>query len=141
MVLGNFAMTAGIHPARINEWFLAMYVDAVDWVTSPNVIGMSQHADHGVVGTKPYAASAGYINRMSNYCDGCRYNAKTRCGGDACPFNTFYWDFLLRHRETFRGNRRMAIALRNADRLDDSEQKAIQTQAGQLRRDFGIGES
>jgi len=139
MVLGNFALTAGVHPAAINDWFLAMYVDAVDWVTAPNVIGMSQHADHGVVGTKPYAGSANYINKMSNYCEDCRYDPKQRTGADACPFNTFYWDFMIRHRERFADNRRMGLALKNVDRLDEAERKAIRSGARKLRAEFGVG--
>lgn len=138
MVLGNFALIAGVHPSAINDWFLGMYVDAVDWVTAPNVIGMSQHADHGVIGTKPYAGSAAYINRMSNYCKDCRFDPRQRTGGDACPFNTFYWDFLIRHRDRFADNRRMGLALRNVDRLDDDEQTEIRTQARRLRSDLGI---
>jgi deoxyribodipyrimidine photolyase-related protein len=139
MVLGNFAMTSGVHPARVNDWFLAMYVDAVDWVTTPNVIGMSQHADHAVVGTKPYAAGANYINRMSNYCHGCRYDPKRRLGEGACPFNVFYWDFLLRHRERFADNARMQLALKNAARMPGAERKALRAAAAQLRVEFGIG--
>jgi deoxyribodipyrimidine photolyase-related protein len=139
MVLGNFALIAGVHPSAINDWFLAMYVDAVDWVTAPNVIGMSQHADGGVVGTKPYAGSANYINRMSNYCAACRYDPKTRTGDDACPFNTFYWDFMIRHRRRFARNRRMGLALKNVDRLDEADRKAIRSQAERLRADIGVG--
>ena len=139
MVLGNFALTAGVQPSQVNDWFLAMYVDAVDWVTAPNVIGMSQHADHAVVGTKPYAGSANYINRMSNYCQGCRYNPKQRSGEDACPFNVFYWDFLIRHGERFADNRRMQLALKNVDRLSDDERKAIRSDARRLRAEFAIG--
>jgi deoxyribodipyrimidine photolyase-related protein len=116
-----------------------MYVDAVDWVTAPNVIGMSQHADGGVVGTKPYAGSANYINRMSNYCAACRYDPKTRTGDDACPFNTFYWDFMIRHRRRFARNRRMGLALKNVDRLDEADRKAIRSQAERLRADIGVG--
>ena len=101
MVIGNFALTAGVHPGAVNDWFLAMYVDAVDWVTAPNVLGMSQHADHGVVGTKPYAGSGKYIDRMSNYCGDCPYEVTRRTGDGACPFNTFYWDFLLRQRRRY----------------------------------------
>ena len=138
MVIGNFALVAGIRPQAINDWFLGMYVDAVDWVTAPNVIGMSQHADGGVVGTKPYAASGKYIQRMSNYCDGCRYNVKQRSGSEACPFNVFYWDFLIRHRERFRGNRRMAMILKNVDRLSDDERDAIRSRAHELRVENGI---
>jgi deoxyribodipyrimidine photolyase-related protein len=139
MVIGNFALTAGVHPGAVNDWFLAMYVDAVDWVTAPNVLGMSQHADHGVVGTKPYAGSGKYIDRMSNYCGDCPYDVTRRTGDGACPFNTFYWDFLLRHRERFADNRRMAMMLRNADRLADAERDAIRSDARRLRRRFGIG--
>jgi len=139
MVIGNFALTAGVHPGAVNDWFLAMYVDAVDWVTAPNVLGMSQHADRGVVGTKPYAASGKYIDRMSNYCGDCPYDVSRRTGGGACPFNTFYWDFLLRHRERFAGNRRMAMVLKNVDRLRDGECDAIRSDARRLRRRFGIG--
>ncbi len=139
MVLGNFALIAGVYPAAIKDWFLAMYVDAVDWVTAPNVLGMSQHADHGVVGTKPYAGSANYINRMSNYCQGCRYDPKQRTGEDACPFNTFYWDFMIRHRERFARNRRMGLTLKNVDRLDEAERKALRSRARQLRAEFGVG--
>jgi deoxyribodipyrimidine photolyase-related protein len=139
MVLGNFALIAGVHPSEINDWFLGMYVDAVDWVTAPNVIGMSQHADHGVVGTKPYAGSAGYIDRMSNYCKECRFDPKQRTGDEACPFNAFYWDFLIRHRERFARNRRMGLVLKNVDRLDDEEQKRIRSRARALRSDLGIG--
>ncbi len=132
-VIGNFALVAGIRAQAVNDWFRGMYVDAVDWVTAPNVIGMSQHADGGVVGTKPYAASGKYIQRMSNYCDGCRFNVKQRSGEEACPFNVFYWDFLIRHRERFRGNRRMAMILKNVDRLDGDERDAIRSQARKLR--------
>jgi deoxyribodipyrimidine photolyase-related protein len=139
MVLGNFALLAGIHPSAINDWFLAMYVDAVDWVTAPNVIGMSQHADGGVVGTKPYAGSANYINRMSNYCRNCRYDPKQRSGDDACPFNTLYWDFMIRHRERFAGNRRMGLALKNVDRLGQAERKEIRLRAERLRAAMGVG--
>jgi deoxyribodipyrimidine photolyase-related protein len=141
MVLGNFALTAGVHPSAINDWFLSMYVDAVDWVTTPNVIGMSQHADHGVVGTKPYAASGKYIDRMSNYCGDCRYDPRQRTENDACPFNTFYWDFMIRHRTRFGGNRRMTMTLKNIDRVDDTEKKRIRKRASQLRARFSVSDA
>jgi len=99
---------------------------------------MSQHADHAVVGTKPYAAGANYINRMSNYCHGCRYDPKRRLGEGACPFNVFYWDFLLRHRERFADNARMQLALKNAARVPGEERKALRAAAAQLRVEFGI---
>jgi deoxyribodipyrimidine photolyase-related protein len=139
MVTGNFALISGVHPHVISDWYLAMYVDAVDWVTLPNTLGMVMHADGGVVGTKPYAASGQYIKRMSNYCDGCRYDPGQRTGPDACPFSVFYWDFLLRNEGQLRDNQRMALVLKNLDRLADEEADAIRKQARQLRQDFGIG--
>ncbi len=139
MVIGNFALMAGVHPGAVNNWFLGMYVDAVDWVTAPNVIGMSQHADHGVVGTKPYVSSGKYIHRMSNYCDGCRYNVNERVGEDACPFNALYWDFLIRHRDRFAENRRMSIAMSNVDRLGDGDREDIGARARALREEWEVG--
>jgi deoxyribodipyrimidine photolyase-related protein len=116
-----------------------MYVDAVDWVTAPNVLGMSQHADHGVVGTKPYAARGRYIHRMSNYCSSCPYDVTRRVGAKACPFNCFYWEFLFRHRKRLAGNQRMALTLRNVDRIQASERRTIRSQAQRLRQELGIG--
>jgi deoxyribodipyrimidine photolyase-related protein len=136
MVTGNFALIAGIHPRAISDWYLGMYVDAVDWVTLPNTLGMVMHADGGVVGTKPYAASGKYIERMSDYCDTCVYDPALRVGPTACPFTTFYWDFLIRHRETFRDNRRMAMILVHVDRMSDDEKNAIREHAAELRRQF-----
>jgi deoxyribodipyrimidine photolyase-related protein len=115
-----------------------MYVDAVDWVTAPNVVGMSQYADGGVVGTKPYVATGKYVDRMSNYCGGCRYRPGTRTGEDACPVTTFYWDFLLRHEERFRSQPRMGIAYRNLDRLDAEEKRGIRRTADGHRRRLGV---
>jgi deoxyribodipyrimidine photolyase-related protein len=138
MVLANFALLAGITPREVSDWFLGMFSDGVDWVTAPNVVGMALHADGGVVGTKPYAASGKYIDRMSNYCGSCRYSVNDRTGPSACPFNTLYWDFIIRHRETFRGNQRMAMVLKNVDRLPEPERVAITVSAASLKRRLGI---
>lgn len=132
MVTGNFALLAGIRPAEVCDWYLAVYVDAVEWVELPNTLGMALHADGAVVGTKPYAASANYIRRMSNYCGECRYRADRRTGDDACPFNFLYWDFLARHRERFAGNRRMTFAIRNLDRIDAGELDAMRAAASRF---------
>ena len=139
MVIGNFALTAGVHPGAVRAWFLGMYVDGVDWVTAPNVLGMSQHADQGVVGSKPDVASGKYIKRMSNYCASCRYDVEKTVGDDACPFDTLYWDFLIRHRDTLSDNRRMTIAISNVNRLGEDDQATIQTRARALRREWGVG--
>ncbi|MFN0137885.1 MAG: cryptochrome/photolyase family protein [Phycisphaerae bacterium] len=138
MVTGNFALIAGVNPRRISDWYLSMFVDAVDWVTLPNTLGMVMHADGGVVGTKPYAASGRYIERMSNHCKNCRFDPGKRTGTEACPFTTFYWDFLIRNLQRFRGNRRMSMILKHVDRLTDDERAAIAAQAQKLRQEFGI---
>ncbi|MEM6796208.1 MAG: cryptochrome/photolyase family protein, partial [Acidobacteriota bacterium] len=133
MVTGNFALVAGIHPRAISDWYLGMYVDAVDWVTLPNTLGMVMHADGGVVGTKPYAASGRYVSRMSNYCKNCSFDPGKRTGDKACPMTTLYWDFLRRHRERLGDNRRMAFAWKNLDRIEPDELAEIQQRAEVLR--------
>ncbi|MCB1219075.1 MAG: cryptochrome/photolyase family protein [Planctomycetales bacterium] len=125
MVLGNFALLAGIHPHDVNEWFLVVYADAYEWVELPNVTGMSQFADGGFLGSKPYASSGSYIKRMSDYCRSCRYDVKQRTGEDACPFNYLYWDFLERHRSLLSANPRMAMMYRTWDRMDEAERVDI----------------
>lgn len=123
MVTGNFAMLAGIDPYQVHEWYLAVYADAYEWVEAPNVIGMSQFADGGVLGSKPYAASGNYINKMSDYCSGCRYDVKQKTGSNSCPFNALYWDFLVRNADKLRGNPRLSHAYRTWDKMDDAKQK------------------
>ena len=135
MVTGNYALLRGVHPRRVSDWYLGMYVDGVDWVTLPNTLGMLMHADGGVVGTKPYVASGRYVQRMSDYCSGCRYRPDQRIGDEACPLTTLYWDFLRRHRPRLGANRRMAFAWKNLDRLSLEEQRKIQQQAERLRAD------
>lgn len=129
MVLCNFALLAGIQPRAVNEWFLESYVDAYDWVVTPNVIGMGLCADGGVVGTKPYIASAAYINKMSDYCGECKYDAKARTGETACPFNALYWNFLLRFEKQLRANPRMGPNVLGLKHLDEAERKRVRQQA------------
>ncbi len=136
MVLGNFAMLAGVDPFQVHEWFLAVYDDAYEWVETPNVIGMSQFADGGMMASKPYAGGGAYINRMSDYCRGCRYDVKKRTGAGACPFNSLYWDFLARHRETLKGNQRLWRMYDGWDRFASEEQAAIRAQAASFLADL-----
>jgi len=109
MVTGNFALLAGIDPAQVHQWYLAVYADAFEWVEAPNTIGMALHADGGVVGSKPYAASGAYIDRMSDYCRGCAYDVRAKAGPRACPFNLLYWHFIDRNAQFFAGNPRMTL--------------------------------
>ncbi|WP_231728165.1 cryptochrome/photolyase family protein [Sphingopyxis sp. H050] len=129
MVLGNFAMLAGVRPQDVGDWFLTVYADAFEWVELPNVLGMSQYADGGRLGTKPYAGGGAYINRMSNYCGHCSYDVKAKTGPQACPFNALYWDFLARHEDRFRSNRRMANMYANWDRMGPDKQQAYRKSA------------
>ena len=134
MVTGLFALLLGVDPRRLHEWYLAVYVDAVEWVELPNTIGMSQYADGGLMASKPYVASGRYLQRMSNCCAGCRYDPARSTGASACPFTTLYWDFLRRHAATLRRNPRMVMQMKNLDRLDADAQAAIAAQAEALRR-------
>ncbi|MDG2242787.1 MAG: cryptochrome/photolyase family protein [Rhodospirillaceae bacterium] len=130
MITGNFAMLAGINPYQVHEWYLAVYADAYEWVEAPNVIGMSQFADGGFLSSKPYAASGNYINKMSDHCRGCMYDVKQKIGPEACPFNSLYWDFLIRNEEKLRGNHRLRRAYKMWDRMDD--QKKLEYRATAL---------
>jgi deoxyribodipyrimidine photolyase-related protein len=121
MVLCNFCMLAGIEPAQVNRWFLSTYIDAYEWVVAPNVLGMGLNADGGKTATKPYISSANYINRMSNYCAGCRFDPKQRVGDDACPFNFLYWTFLIENEARLRANPRLGPAVLGLRNLDDQE--------------------
>jgi deoxyribodipyrimidine photolyase-related protein len=134
MVTGLYTLMFGVDPRQVHAWYLSVYVDAVEWVELPNVVGMSQYADGGLMASKPYVATGKYISRMSNYCASCRFKPDESVGEQACPFTTLYWDFLLRHRAVLRGNQRMAMQLKNLDRLSDERRRAIQAQADQHRR-------
>lgn len=129
MVTGNFALLAGIRPQEICDWYLAVYADAYDWVELPNTLGMMMHADGGLLGSKPYCASGSYIARQSDYCGHCRYNVKTAEQPDSCPFNSLYWHFLIRHRDSFATNPRMAMMYRSYDRMAPAKQQAILARA------------
>lgn len=133
MVLGLFAQLLGVHPYRFHAWHMAMYLDAVDWVSLPNALGMSQYGDGGIVGTKPYVATGKYIQRMGPYCRDCRYRVTEAAGDDACPFTTLYWDFLARHGDRFRKNRRMALQVKNVDAKDEEELSQIRKRARGLK--------
>jgi deoxyribodipyrimidine photolyase-related protein len=126
MVLGNWALQRGVDPDELTTWFHHSFVDGYDWVMAPNVVGMSQHADGGLMATKPYASGGAYINRMSDLCRGCRYDPKVRLGPDACPFTAGYWGFLARNRERLAGNARISRPLRQLDRLADAAAVAAQ---------------
>jgi deoxyribodipyrimidine photolyase-related protein len=129
MVTGNFALLIGADPDDVDRWYLEVYADAYEWVEQPNTRGMILFADGGMLGSKPYAASGAYINRMSDYCGQCRYDVKQRIGPDACPFNALYWDFLARNADKLRANQRMGPVYRNWDRMDARTQKELRAQA------------
>ncbi|MBT8049895.1 MAG: cryptochrome/photolyase family protein [Gammaproteobacteria bacterium] len=129
MVTGNFALLTGIDPAKVEEWYLLVYIDAFEWVELPNTHGMALFADGGVLASKPYAASGAYINRMSNHCGDCRFNPKEKLGDSACPFNYLYWNFLLENEQRLRSNPRMGLAYRNLDRMSSEQSDAIREQA------------
>ncbi len=140
MVLGNLGLIAGFDPQAFTDWFWTMFVDGYDWVMVPNVIGMTLHADGGIVGTKPYAGSANYINTMSDYCGGCRYDPKRLTDDDACPYNALYWDFLARNAAVFAPNPRMAIVMKNWAGRDPDWQAAVRAKAHATRERLRAGE-
>jgi deoxyribodipyrimidine photolyase-related protein len=133
MVTGLYSLLLGVHPKEIHAWYLAVYFDAVEWVELPNTTGMSQYADGGVMGSKPYVASGKYIDRMSNYCRGCRYNPNEATGDNACPFTTLYWDFLMRHSDKLVQIERMRYQLRNLDPMSSARKRDIRAQADRIR--------
>ena len=129
MILANFALIAGLQPQAVEDWFHAVFIDAYDWVMQTNVLGMGLFADGGVLASKPYSASANYVNRMSDYCKGCHYNHKQRTGDNACPFNFFYWDFLDRHHDRLQSQGRMSFILKNLDKMEPEEREEIRDRA------------
>jgi deoxyribodipyrimidine photolyase-related protein len=133
MVIGNFALLAGLDPQAVHRWYLGVYIDAIEWVELPNTLGMSQFADGGLLATKPYVSSAAYIDRMGDHCKGCHYNKKERLGERACPFNALYWDFHLRHDDKLRRNPRIGMVYKQIDKMDATQRQAIQDQAHALQ--------
>ena len=137
MVTGNFALLLGVHPDEVDAWYLGIYMDAIEWVEITNTRGMSQFADGGIVGTKPYVSSANYIHKMGDYCSNCQYDRKLKYGKNACPFNSLYWDFYDRHREHFKKNPRVAMMYRVWDKIDTEEQVMILKQADFYKKQVG----
>jgi deoxyribodipyrimidine photolyase-related protein len=138
MVTGLYALLLGVAPREVHAWYLAVYVDAVEWVELPNTLGMSQYGDGGLMASKPYAASGKYLDRMSPYCRGCRFEPAKASGDDACPFTTLYWDFLARHEQRFAKHPRMALQVKNLARLAPAERAAIAARADRLRAHGGL---
>jgi len=129
MITGNFALLAGIDPDEVDAWYLGIYIDAIEWVEITNTRGMSQYADGGIVGSKPYVSSANYVKKMSNYCDTCHYNQKEKVGENACPFNSLYWNFYDANRDKLAKNARVSMMYRVWDKFDAELQGAILEQA------------
>jgi deoxyribodipyrimidine photolyase-related protein len=129
MVTGNFALLAGVIPEEICAWYLAVYADAFEWVELPNTLGMVMHADGGLLGSKPYAASGNYIDKMSNFCGSCRYRVKEKLGPDACPFNYLYWNFMIEHEQQLRRNPRMGPIFKTLERMSSDRRDAVVAEA------------
>ncbi|AJI52687.1 cryptochrome/photolyase family protein [Francisella philomiragia] len=138
MVLGNFALLAGIDPKYVNEWYLLVYADAYEWVELPNVSGMVLFADGGYLASKPYAASGSYIKKMSNYCDNCSYKVGNKNGINACPFNYLYWDFLARNKSKLANNPRLAMIYKSYEKMTDEKKELIKQDSEKLLEELGI---
>jgi deoxyribodipyrimidine photolyase-related protein len=133
MVTGLYALLLGVQPQQVHAWYLAVYVDAVEWVELPNTLGMAMYADGGLMASKPYVATGKYIQRMGPHCQDCRFDPGQRTGDRACPFTTLYWDFLLRHETRLAANPRMALQVKNLARLEAAERGAVQQRAAAIR--------
>ena len=129
MVIGNFALLAGLDPAALHRWYLGIYIDAFEWVEAPNTLGMSQWADGGRLATKPYVSSAAYLQRMGDHCKGCSYDPKARIGERACPFNALYWSFFERNEAALAQNHRLGMVYRQLGKMTEDQRDALRSQA------------
>ena len=136
MVTGNFAALLGVHPDEVDRWYLGIYIDAFEWVEITNTRGMSQFADGGIVGSKPYVSSAAYVQKMSNYCEGCHYNFKEKFGAKACPFNTLYWDFYARNRPLLERNPRIGMMYKVWDKMEDAQKQLMLEKAQEIKQNI-----
>ncbi|EWH11951.1 hypothetical protein DS2_02168 [Catenovulum agarivorans DS-2] len=136
MVTGNFCLIAGIHPDQVDAWYLGIYIDAIEWVELPNTRGMSQFADGGIVGSKAYAASGNYINKMTDYCKSCHYQVKESIGENACPLNALYWHFMLTHQQNFSSNPRNKMVYANWHKTAEDKRQQIIARAQALLTDL-----
>lgn len=141
MITGNFALLAGVSPRAVHEWYLAVYADAYEWVELPNTLGMSQFADGGLLASKPYMSSGNYINKMSDYCQGCAYDVRRRTGKDACPFNALYWDFLDRNADLLKGNPRLNRPYATWSGMAADTRKDLKAHAGKVLEQLAAGEA
>lgn len=138
MITGNFALIAGIDPKPVNDWYLAVYADAYEWVEAPNTHGMALYADGGFMATKPYSASGAYINKMSDHCKTCRYKVSLKNGPQACPFNYLYWNFLMENEGRLKGNQRLAMIYKTLERMDDDKRAAVRADSARFFAHIGI---
>ena len=132
MVIGNFALLAGLDPIELHQWYLGIYIDAFEWVEAPNTLGMSQWADGGLLATKPYVSSAAYLRRMGDHCEGCRYDPKARTSENACPFNALYWNFFDRHRLHFQANPRLGVVYHQLNRMPEKNLQELTEHSARL---------
>ena len=129
MITGNYALLTQIHPDEVDDWYLGVYADAIEWVQLTNTRGMSQFADGGKIATKPYVSSGSYIDKMSNYCEDCKYNKKEKITEDACPFNSLYWNFLDDKRDQLQSNHRMGMMYSLLNKMPNDQLVAIKERA------------
>jgi deoxyribodipyrimidine photolyase-related protein len=132
MITGNFALLAGIDPNQVDDWYLGIYIDAIEWVELPNTRGMALFADGGWIATKPYAASGNYVNKMSDYCKSCDYKVKQKTGPNACPLNSLYWNFIGENYDKFSSNHRMSFPVRNWEKMEHAQKTDIREHAAKL---------